>query len=241
MECMIQMETSKINEPKLELIAADIFPIIGFTGEKGQKSFRILEFITLNGPVTSYSTATTLGLKKSTTHRIVKDLLVRRMIELCEEKKHWSGTTKKLYGPTSLGFACSLASQEVDMKFKEVLSRWSKLLESEDLTDDQVITAYKTMLKSRIKTLSLMITGPRLTAEQITEQPGVAFFLAGMFSPLVAEDEVKNAMRVLYKRDPLFKKGVMSEAVEWLRAANERFPGLVRELMKKFPYLFKKS
>jgi len=85
-----------------------------------------------------------------------------------------------------------------------------------------------------------MITGPRLTAEQISEQPGVAFFLAGMFSPLLAEDEVKNAMRVLYKRAPPFKKQVMREAVEWLKAANERFPGLVRELMKKFPYLFKK-
>ncbi|MBA7662067.1 hypothetical protein ES703_70090 [subsurface metagenome] len=242
MECMIKMEVSKKNELKLELSPEDVFPLMGYKGEGGQKRFKVLEFITLNGPATNYSIAGELHLGISTTHRILKDLLGRGMIELCREEKHWSGTTKKFYGPTLFGFSCSLASEVVDTKFKEVLLRWPKLApEIERLKeDDQVIGAYKTVLEAKIKTLSLMMTGPRLTAEQVSEQPGIAFSMAGMFSPIVGGDEMRNASRILYERALMFKEQILMELGEFLKGVDVSFPGIIRECMKIFPSLFKK-
>lgn len=237
------MEVSKKNELKLELSPEDVFPLIGYKGEEGQKRFKVLEFITLNGPATNYSIAGKLLLGISTTHRILKDLLGRGMIELCREEKHWSGTTKKFYGPTLFGFSCSLASKVVDTKFKEVLLRWPKLApEIEHLKeDDQVIGAYKTVLGAKIKALNLMMTCPRLTAEQVSEQPGIAFSLAGMVSPIVGGDEFDNAKRILYKRAPIFKEQILMDLGEFLKRVDASFPGIIRECMKNFPSLFKKA
>ncbi|GAH02969.1 unnamed protein product [marine sediment metagenome] len=90
-----------------------------------EKRFAVLEEMALNGPMTAYGGGKRLNIPLQTIQRIFKELKKCGLISLFREKP-FKETTKKTYGLTPVGFALSLGSKKVYIKFDQVVATWAK-------------------------------------------------------------------------------------------------------------------